>query len=245
MERTTPPSSPVWAVIPTYNEADGIESIVAAVLAVDGGPDHVLVVDDASPDGTGDVANRMAQRDVRVSVLHRQTKAGIGPAYVDGFRHALDEGAGIVVQMDADFSHDPVDVPRLIAAVRDGAGMAIGSRYVRGGGIERWGNRRRALSRWGSRYARVLLGVGVHDLTGGFEAIRADVLEAIELPRIGARGYAFQVETTFRAIRAGYLVVEIPITFHDRRVGESKMSGSIMLEAAWRVPAMRLFGRAR
>lgn len=233
--------APVWAVIPTYNEADGIEEIVEAVLAVEGGPDHVLIVDDASPDGTGAVADALAGRSASVSVIHRRAKEGIGPAYVEGFRHALDQGAALVVQMDADFSHAPDDVPRLIEAVRTGgADMAIGSRYVPGGGIERWGNRRKALSRWGSRYAKATLGVGVHDLTGGFKCIRAEVLRAIDLDNIGSKGYAFQVETTFRAIRAGFRVAEIPITFHDRRVGASKMSTGIMLEAAWRVPLMRL-----
>jgi dolichol-phosphate mannosyltransferase len=201
----------------------------------------VLIVDDASPDGTGEVADAIAGVNPSVSVLHRPSKDGIGPAYIDGFRHALDQGAAIVIQMDADFSHDPGDVPRLIEAVRSGrADMAIGSRYVSGGGIERWGRRRKALSRWGSRYAKTLLGVGIHDLTGGFKCMTAEVLRSIDLPSIGSRGYAFQVETTFRAIRAGFRVIEIPITFHDRRVGASKMSTAIMLEAVWRVPLMRV-----
>ena len=177
-----------------------------------------------------------------MSVLHRARKEGLGPAYVAGFREALAGGARLVGQMDADFSHDPADLPRLVAASED-ADLVLGSRYVRGGGVEEWGPLRRMISRGGCAYAQAVLGVGVHDLTGGFKVFRREVLEAIDLGSISAFGYAFQVETTFRAIRAGFRVVELPIVFRDRRVGESKMTRRIVLEAAWRVPAMRLRSR--
>ena len=198
----------------------------------------MLVVDDASPDGTGEIADRLADARDDVEVLHRGRKAGLGPAYIAGFRRALAEGAELVIEMDADFSHSPADLPRLLEAARD-ADLVIGSRYVPGGGVAEWGALRRVISRGGSVYARGVLGVAVHDLTGGFKCFRREVLEAIDLGSIQARGYAFQVETTYRAIRAGFRVVEIPITFRDRRVGASKMSRSIVAEAIWRVPAMR------
>lgn len=228
-----------WLVLPTYNEAYNLEPIVDAVRRQPGRPGRILVVDDASPDGTGEIADGLAAAHADVSVLHRPRKEGLGPAYVAGFREALAGGAELVAQMDADFSHDPGDLPRLLAAVDD-ADLALGSRYVQGGGVEEWGPVRRFVSRGGCAYARSLLGVGVRDLTGGFKVFRREVLEAIDLDSISASGYAFQVETTYRAIRAGFKVVELPITFRDRRVGESKMSKRIVLEAAWRVPAMRL-----
>jgi dolichol-phosphate mannosyltransferase len=202
----------------------------------------VLVVDDASPDGTGDIADRLAAERDDVAVLHRDAKEGLGPAYLAGFAEALAGGAELVAQMDADFSHDPADLPRLIDALDD-ADLALGSRYVEGGGVVDWGPGRRAISRWGSAYARAALGIGIRDLTGGFKVFRRVVLEAIDLESIAALGYAFQVETTYRAIRRGFRVVEVPITFRDRRVGQSKMSGSIVFEAALRVPAMRVRGR--
>ena len=233
----------VRVVLPTYNEAENLERIVAAVLAAAPEVGGVLIVDDASPDGTGEIADRMAAADPRVAVLHRPGKAGLGPAYVAGFRRVLDEGAGLVIQMDADFSHDPADVPRLIDAVRGGADVALGSRYVPGGGVGEWGRVRQAISRGGSVYARAWLGVDVQDLTGGFKCLRREVLEAIRLETVGALGYAFQVETTYRAILAGFRVEEVPIVFNDRRVGESKMSKRIVAEAALRVPLMRLRGR--
>jgi dolichol-phosphate mannosyltransferase len=223
---------PVRVVLPTYNEAENLELIVAAVLESAPRVDGVLVVDDSSPDGTGEIAERLALEDARVTVLHRASKDGLGPAYVAGFRRALDEGAELVVQMDADFSHDPADVPRLIGAVDGGADLALGSRYVAGGGGGEWGRVRRAISRGGSA-----------DLTGGFKCLRREVLEAIRLETVGALGYAFQVETTYRAMLAGFRVEEVPIVFSDRRVGESKMSRSIVAEAAVRVPLMRLRGR--
>jgi dolichol-phosphate mannosyltransferase len=232
----------VWLVIPTYNESANVEAIVDASLEVLPPSRRVLIVDDASPDGTGQIADRLAADNPDIAVLHRTRKEGIGPAYVAGFREALGGGAELVAQMDADFSHDPRDLPRLLEAAEE-ADLVVGSRYVDGGGVTDWGPTRRAVSRWGSAYARAALGVGVHDLTGGFKVFRRPVLEAIDLASLASLGYAFQVETTFRAIRAGFRVVEVPIVFRDRRVGASKMSGGIVLEAAWRVPAMRIRGR--
>ena len=224
--------------MPTYDEAANIRPLVEAALAQLPEPRTVLIVDDASPDGTGEIADALAAEHDAVRVLHRPAKEGLGPAYVAGFREALDGGAEVVCQMDADFSHDPADLPRLMAALEH-ADVALGSRYAPGGGVEQWGPTRRLISRGGSAYARLFLGVPVDDLTGGFKAFRREVLEAIEIETIPSLGYAFQVETTYRAIQAGFRVVEVPILFHDRRVGESKMSGRIVIEAALRVPAMR------
>jgi dolichol-phosphate mannosyltransferase len=229
-------------VLPTYEEAPNLEAVVASSLEHLPQAAHVLVVDDASPDGTGEIADRIAAGTESVSVLHRPRKEGLGPAYVAGFERALAEGAELIAQMDADFSHDPADLPRLIEATT-GADLVLGSRYVAGGRVEEWGSLRRAVSRGGSAYARAALGVDVADLTGGFKVFRREVLEEIELGTIESLGYAFQVETTFRAVRAGFRVVEVPITFRDREVGESKMSKRIVLEAALRVPGMRLRGR--
>jgi dolichol-phosphate mannosyltransferase len=224
--------------IPTYNERENLEAMVQALARVLGPDDHVLVIDDSSPDGTGEIADSIAARCEYVDVLHRPEKQGIGPAYLDGFRHALAAGAELILEMDCDFSHDPADVPRLIAAA-DVADLVLGSRYARGGGTRNWGLVRRAISRWGSLYAQLILGVHVRDLTGGFKCYRRTVLEAIDLDAIAARGYAFQIETTYRTIRAGLRVVEVPITFVDREVGGSKMSRSIVVEGFWRVPALR------
>lgn len=204
---------------------------------------HVLVIDDSSPDGTGDIADRLAQELDFVSVLHRERKEGLGPAYIAGFRRALADGADLILELDCDFSHDPKDVPRLIAACGN-ADVALGSRYVPGGGTENWGRGRRIVSTGGSWYARVLLGVRVRDLTGGFKCYRRAVLERIDLDAIESKGYAFQIETTYRAIRAGFTVVEVPIVFSDRTAGQSKMSRAIVLEAVTRVPALR-FARIR
>lgn len=234
---------PTWVVIPTYNEAETVEPIVRAVLEVLPSEAGILIVDDASPDGTGRIADRLAAELPEVEVLHRPSKRGIGPAYLAGFRRLLDAGAGLVVQMDADFSHDPADVPRLIEAA-SGADLAIGSRYVPGGEILDWGPRRKAISRWGSAYARTVLGLGVRDMTSGFKCWRRRALEGIDFDAVRSEGYAFQVEMTYRAVRAGLEVVEVPITFRDRRVGESKMTGSIVVEAALRVPALRFRIRA-
>jgi dolichol-phosphate mannosyltransferase len=228
-----------WLVLPTYDEASNIEAIVAAALEHLPPDRRVLVVDDASPDGTGEIADRLASERDDVEVLHRAAKRGLGPAYVAGFRRALARGAEVVCQMDADFSHDPADLPRLLAATERGD-LVLGSRYVAGGGVTDWGPTRRLISAGGSAYARIVLGVGIRDLTGGFKVFRRPVLEGIELETIPSLGYAFQVETTYRAIMAGFRVVEVPIVFRDRRVGESKMSGRIVAEAALRVPAMRL-----
>jgi dolichol-phosphate mannosyltransferase len=224
-----------WIVIPTYNEADTIADLITAVRAEMPGELQILVVDDASPDGTGAIAEDLGG----VEVLHRAEKRGLGPAYVAGFRRALAGGAETIVQMDADFSHEPRYLPVLTGALAD-ADLAIGSRYVPGGRVHDWGAGRRAISRLGSRYAQLALGVRVHDLTGGFKAWRRNALEAIAIEEVSAIGYAFQVETTYRAIKAGFRVIEVPFAFHDRRVGASKMSRSIVFEAAWQVPAMRL-----
>ena len=199
----------------------------------------VLVIDDASPDGTGQIADALAAELDYVEVLHRPRKEGIGPAYVAGFKRALAAGADLVLEMDCDFSHDPADVPRLIEAARD-ADVVLGSRYVPGGAIPNWGALRRSISYGASIYSRLILSTGIHDLTGGFKCFRRIVLETLDLDAIDAKGYAFQIETTYRAARAGFRIVEIPITFVDRETGGSKMSGGIVLEAVWKVPALRL-----
>jgi dolichol-phosphate mannosyltransferase len=231
-----------WLVLPTYEEASNLEQIVRAAREQLPAGASILIVDDNSPDGTGAIADRLADEMPGVEVLHRPRKEGIGPAYVAGFRHALDSGSELVAQMDADFSHDPADLPRLIEAAGD-ADLVLGSRYVDGGAVTDWGPLRRAISRGGSAYARVVLGVPVRDLTGGFKVFRRPVLEAIDLDTISSTGYAFQVETTYRAAEAGFRVVEVPITFTERRVGESKMTGGIVLEAALKVPGMRVRNR--
>jgi len=223
--------------LPTYNELENLEPMLGALAPLSV---RVLVIDDNSPDGTGELADRLAGKLDFVSVLHRERKEGLGPAYLAGFRRALDAGADYVLEMDCDFSHDPADVPRLLAACEDGADLALGSRYVEGGGTENWGLGRRLVSAGGSLYARVLLGVRVRDLTGGFKCYRRAVLERIDLDAIHSRGYAFQIETTYRTLRAGFTVVEVPIRFADRTAGHSKMSRSIFLEAVTKVPALRL-----
>ncbi|HEX2292268.1 MAG TPA: polyprenol monophosphomannose synthase [Gaiellaceae bacterium] len=225
--------------LPTYNERENLEAMVSAlgeVLPEDG---RILVIDDSSPDGTGEIADRLAAELDHVEVLHRPRKEGLGPAYLAGFRRALELGADLVMEMDCDFSHDPADVPRLVAATED-ADLVIGSRYVAGGGTRNWGLVRRLISRGGCLYAQVLLGLRIRDLTGGFKCYRRAVLETIDLDAIDSKGYAFQIETTYRAIRAGFRVVEVPIVFSDREVGGSKMSNAIVVEAAWKVPLLRL-----
>jgi len=231
-------AGPAWLVLPTYNEAENLEPLVAAALANLPDSARLLVVDDNSPDGTGQLADRLAAAEPRIEVLHRTQKEGLGPAYVAGFRHALAAGAGRIMEMDCDFSHDPADLPRLLAATEE-ADVAIGSRYVSGGGVENWSKVRQAISRGGSAYARLVLGLPIRDLTGGFKCFRREVLETIDLEAIGSRGYAFQVEMTYRAIELGFSVEEVPIVFHERRAGASKMSRSIVLEAALMVPKMR------
>jgi dolichol-phosphate mannosyltransferase len=237
----TPPSSAArhWLILPTYNEAENIEGLVKAVLARLPESRRVLIVDDNSPDGTGEIADRLAGMHPDVSVLHREAKEGLGPAYIAGFREALAGGAELIMEMDSDFSHDPAYLPQMLRAA-ESADLVIGSRYVPGGGVTEWGKVRRFISRGGSRYARVILGVDVQDLTGGFKCFRRAVLEAIDLDQVNARGYAFQVEMTYRAIQAGFTVAEVPIVFRDRTKGHSKMSKRIVLEAIWRVPAMRM-----
>lgn len=234
----------VWVVLPTYNESDSIERLVAAVRERLPESRRVLIVDDNSPDGTGEIADRLAAEYDDVEVLHRESKEGLGPAYIAGFRRALAGGAELIMEMDSDFSHDPAYIPQLLRAV-ESADLAIGSRYVPGGGVTDWGKVRRFISRGGSRYARSILGVRVKDLTGGFKVFRREVLEAIHLEDVASLGYAFQVEMTYRAIRAGFKVVEVPIVFRDRTEGDSKMSKAIFAEAIWRVPAMRLRRRPR
>ncbi len=234
--------SGAWLVLPTYNEAENIDPFVRAVipqLASAGVEHHLLVVDDNSPDGTGEIADALAEEFEPVEVLHRPGKQGLGRAYLDGFRRALDSGADYVLEMDADFSHDPKDVPRLIDAAKT-ADLVLGSRYVRGGGVSDWGLLRRMLSRGGCWYAQRILGLPVRDLTGGFKCFNRRVLEGIHLDTVQADGYGFQIELTYYAVKAGFSVVEIPITFRERRVGTSKMSPRIAIEAVWKVPALKL-----
>jgi dolichol-phosphate mannosyltransferase len=222
--------------LPTYNERENLEPMIRAL---EGRGVDVLVIDDNSPDGTGEIADRLAAELPWVEVLHRPRKEGLGRAYVDGFRQVLRGNAELVLEMDCDFSHDPADVPRLIAACEEGADFALGSRYVAGGGTANWGLVRRLISRGASIYTRILL-MPIHDSTGGFKCFRRQVLESIDLETIDAAGYVFQIETTFRALRKGFRVVEVPIRFADRTAGESKMSRAIVLEAVWKVPRLRL-----
>jgi dolichol-phosphate mannosyltransferase len=222
--------------LPTYNERENVERMVRALVAEGV---RVLVIDDNSPDGTGELADALAAELDGVAVLHRERKEGLGPAYLAGFRRALADGAELILEMDCDFSHEPGDVPRLIAQAEQGADLALGSRYVLGGKIPNWGLLRRFVSRGGCVYAQLWLQVRVRDLTGGFKCYRRDVLEAIDLDAIDAKGYAFQIETTYRALRKGFRVVEVPITFVDREEGGSKMSKGIVFEAIWKVPALR------
>ena len=241
-------AGPVWVVVPTYDEADNIRPICGAILAAL--PEAtVLVVDDGSPDGTGRIADELAAADPRIRVRHRSAKQGLGRAYLDGFTVALAGGAGVVVQMDADFSHDPATLPALVGPIHDGgADLVIGSRYAAGGGVVDWGLGRRVISRMGSLFARLVLGLGPHDLTGGFKAWRAETLGAVPFDGVHAGGYVFQIEMTFRASRAGARIREVPITFRDRRVGQSKMSRRIVVEALVVVVQLRaeeLLGRVR
>ena len=231
-----------WLVLPTYNERENIGRIVPAALEAlaRATPDHrILIVDDNSPDGTGRVADELAEEHPQVEVLHRAGKEGLGRAYIAGFERALAGGADLVMEMDSDFSHDPADIPRLVAAARE-ADLVLGSRYVAGGGVEDWGAFRRMLSRGGSWYARMVLRVPVRDLTGGFKCFRSEALEGIGFRETHADGYGFQIELTYRAHRSGYRVREVPIVFRDRRAGESKMNARIAVEAVWKVPALKV-----
>jgi dolichol-phosphate mannosyltransferase len=237
-----PMAADVWLIIPTYNEAANLERIVAAareeLTRALGDGFRILIVDDNSPDGTGRLADALAARDEVVEVLHRPGKAGLGRAYLAGFARALAAGAETLIEMDADFSHDPVYLPALLDASR-GADLVLGSRYVPGGGVRDWGMLRQLISRGGGLYARWVLGVSVRDLTGGFKCINRAVLEAIDLPSVRAEGYVFQIEVTYRAIKAGFTVREVPIVFTDRAAGTSKMSARIALEAMVRVPGIK------
>lgn len=235
-------SARIWLVIPTYNEAENVGPIVRAVAAemanVAPGEHRILVVDDNSPDGTGSLADELAHELDVVEVLHREAKNGLGRAYIAGFEHALARGAELVIQMDADFSHDPKYLPDLIGAAEE-ADLVLGSRYVAGGAVQNWGLVRKLISRGGSMYARTVLGIDVRDLTGGFKCIRRPVLETIDLTSLRADGYVFQIEVTYRAIRSGFRVREVPILFVDRTAGSSKMSSRIALEAMLLVPKLR------
>ena len=233
-----------WLILPTYNEAENLEQMVHAVLprlAEGGSTATILVVDDASPDGTGQIADRLAGEIAEVRVLHRSLKDGLGRAYLAGFQAALDGGADLILQMDCDFSHDPADVPRLMEAASS-ADVVLGSRYVRGGGVENWALRRRIQSRGGCAYAQLILRVPVRDLTGGFKCWNRRALEALDFDGVDSHGYGFQIEMTYRALRAGLSVTEVPIVFRERREGQSKMTLWITLEAVWKVPALRLRG---
>ena len=241
-------SARVWLVIPTYNEAENVGPIVRAAAAqlaeAAPGAHRILIVDDNSPDGTGALADALAEELDDVEVLHRPGKDGLGHAYLAGFERALAAGAELLIEMDADFSHDPKYLPQLLQAAEQ-ADLVLGSRYVAGGGTRNWGLLRRMVSRGGGIYARLILGVHVRDLTGGFKCIRRQVLEAIDLPSVRAEGYVFQIEVTYRTILAGFKVVEVPIVFTDRAVGSSKMSTRIALEAMLLVPRLRASGRRR
>jgi dolichol-phosphate mannosyltransferase len=226
--------------LPTYNERENLEPMLRALAGILREDDRVLVIDDGSPDGTGELADALAAELTFVDVLHRTHKEGLGPAYLAGFRRLLHGDSELILEMDCDFSHDPNDVPRLIAAVEEGADLALGSRYVRGGRVGSWGLVRRLVSRGASVYTALFLQMGVKDPTGGFKCFRRRVLETIDLDAITAKGYAFQIETTYRAKRAGFRIVEVPIMFDDRTQGSSKMSRRIVLEAVWRVPLLRL-----
>jgi dolichol-phosphate mannosyltransferase len=241
MEATAPPGH-VWVIIPTYNERQNLEPLVSSLRQTleRCAPEHsILIVDDSSPDGTGELADRLASEDPRVRVRHRPEKQGLGRAYVAGFGEALAGGASLVVEMDADFSHDPRYLPALLAAARE-ADLVLGSRYVPGGGVRGWGAVRQLISRGGCWYARKVLGLEVRDLTGGFKCLRRELLETLDLGGVRSNGYAFQVEVTYRALKRGFRVREVPIVFVERRNGQSKMSRQIVLEAMWMVPRLRL-----
>ncbi len=238
--------APIWLVMPTYNEAANVDPIVRASAAelqrLAPGRYRILIVDDGSPDGTGKIADALARELPAVEVLHRKSKDGLGHAYLAGFEQALAGGAELVLEMDADFSHDPRSIEDLLAAAAD-ADLVLGSRYVAGGGVRDWSLLRRMVSRGGGLYARLILRVGVEDLTGGFKCIRREVLEAIDLGSVRADGYVFQIEVTYRALLAGFTVREVPIVFRDRTAGTSKMSTRIAAEAMWLVPRLRRSSR--
>jgi dolichol-phosphate mannosyltransferase len=233
--------SDVLVVVPTYNERENLPAIVAAVHRELPEAD-LLIVDDNSPDGTGQLADELAAKDAKVTVLHRQGKLGLGTAYIAGFKQALKRNYQYLFEMDCDFSHDPKYLPIMLARARAGADLVLGSRYVDGGGTVNWGPLRKLISRGGSLYARTILGVGVHDLTGGFKCFRRHVLETLDLDSVSAQGYGFQIEMTYRVVKRGFAVEEVPIVFVDRRVGQSKMSKKIFVEALTLVWKLRLSG---
>ena len=239
MTSTDPPADPaqqlgqVAVIIPTYNERDNLEPIVGRVRAAVPAA-HVLVVDDRSPDGTGEIADKLAAADSHVHVLHRPGKSGLGTAYIAGFTWGLENGYSVLVEQDADGSHDPADLPEMLAAL-GGADLVIGSRYVPGGTVVNWPKTREALSRGANIYVRLMLGIGVHDATAGFRAYRADTLRAIGLEEVDSQGYCFQVDLTLRTIERGFTIREVPITFTERARGASKMSRAVVAEALWRV----------
>jgi len=229
-------------ILPTYNERENLERFVARLLEVFDGNSldgRIIVVDDGSPDGTGEIADSLAARLENLSVIHRAEKQGIGPAYVAGFKQALATDTKYIMEMDCDFSHDPANIPAFLEAIKQ-ADLVLGSRYVPGGGVENWGLLRRLISRWGGLYARLVLGIPVNDLTGGNKCFRREVLEALDLDAVSSQGYGFQIEMTYRAVRKGFRVKEIPITFSDRQLGQSKMSKRIVLEAVVLVWKLRL-----
>ncbi|OAH10829.1 polyprenol monophosphomannose synthase [Streptomyces jeddahensis] len=244
------PLGTALVIIPTYNEAENIKSIVDRVRAAV--PEaHVLVADDNSPDGTGELADEIAAGDDHVHVLHRKGKEGLGAAYLAGFRWGIERGYGVLIEMDADGSHQPEELPRLLTALK-GADLVLGSRWVPGGRVVNWPRSREFLSRGGSTYSRMLLGVPIRDVTGGYRAFRRETLEGLGLREVASQGYCFQVDLARRAVKAGYHVVEVPITFVEREHGDSKMSRDIVVEALWRVTAWgveervgRLLGRKR
>ncbi|XXF80555.1 polyprenol monophosphomannose synthase [Myxococcaceae bacterium GXIMD 01537] len=231
--------NPALVCIPTYNERENIAPITEAVLRADPRVD-ILIVDDNSPDGTGQIADELAAKNPRVKVLHREKKEGLGRAYLHAFRTALEMGYPYILEMDADFSHDPRFLPSLLDAAEAGADLVLGSRYVTGGGTVNWGIGRQVISRGGSLYARTILGVGINDLTGGFKCFNRRVLEGIDLDAVVSTGYAFQIELTYRTLKQGFTVREVPIVFEDRRVGHSKMSRKIFLEALTMVWKLRM-----
>ena len=238
-DRSAAPSRDLLIIVPTFNERDNVERVASEFLApVDGA--ELLFVDDASPDGTGEIIDQIVARDPRVHVLHRTGKLGLGTAYLEGFRWALDRGYRLVAEMDADFSHDPRYLPALVELARTGADVAVGSRYVEGGGTINWGIGRQAISRAGGRYARTVLGLDVRDLTSGFVVYRREALERLDLDQVRSNGYSFQIEMKYRAHLAGLRIAEVPIVFEDRRVGQSKMSRAIVMEALWMVWKLRL-----
>ena len=251
MDRDSPGSAGleprVLVITPTYDEVLNLERVLAAISAAYPAAD-VLVVDDGSPDGTADLADRLAATDARIHVMRRPGKLGLGSAYLAGFAWGLERGYDVLVEMDADGSHPADRLPPLVAAVADGAGLAIGSRWTKGGSVVDWPRSRELLSRGANLYARLALGIGVHDSTAGYRAFRADVLRAIQLQGVDSRGYCFQIDLTLRTSEAGFPIVEVPIRFTDRIAGVSKMSGSIVGEAMWRVTVWglaRRFGRGR